>query len=138
MIPGSLEGGSCTVPTGLLPLGRLSAGEHDETGKIIQWKYGLQVHPGKKRQCNYMPQGGNKSFEHNSTKVSAVGGSHHQHFLSSSFTNKHGCAQGGGCMQQSLTHVDKKQPGRPCRAKAKSQTVSQLQGTYFNNALLPA
>lgn len=23
--PGNLEGGSCTVPTGLLPLGRLSA-----------------------------------------------------------------------------------------------------------------
>lgn len=26
-LPGNLEGGSCTVPTGLLPLGRLSAGE---------------------------------------------------------------------------------------------------------------
>lgn len=25
-LPGNLEGGSCTVPTGLLPLGRLSAG----------------------------------------------------------------------------------------------------------------
>ena len=27
VLPGSLEGGSCTVPTGLFPLGRLSAKE---------------------------------------------------------------------------------------------------------------
>lgn len=31
VLPGNLEGGSCTVPTGLLPLGRLSAEEHSNT-----------------------------------------------------------------------------------------------------------
>lgn len=62
VLPGNLEGGSCTVPTGLLPLGRLSAEE----------KNNLQVYPG-----NYL----------NTSKVITVEGCHHQHFLSTSTTN---------------------------------------------------
>lgn len=64
----------------------------------------------------------NLLFKLNSSKVIAVGGCHHQHFLSTCTTNNPCGGHREGCLSTGLDSRAKELPGCPCGATAKSET----------------
>lgn len=109
-----MEGGSCTVPTGLFPLGRLSA-EEKTIYMFVLLTGTLHSSASGNKRSNFL-------FKHNNSTVIAVGGCHHQHFLSVSMTNNPHGGQSDGCPRQGLTRTSKRSPVFPVGATAKSET----------------